>query len=420
MLKELTIKNFKAIQDMNIEFTPLTVLIGGNSCGKTTVLQAIDFLRSAAARDIPEYLMGCKWEATEIKSRISNKTDNPIEMKATFSFFPNSIVDWYFIADFNDGKWSIRELLCVNGKGVISYRTMPNLFDGLAISGVPEPFKNIKLESSCLKVIDDYLETVQFGREEIKALKEYLQNIKNIDLLSPEKIRTGKDLKFAAGIGTGGEALAQYISRMSKKNKEELEKTVSDLIGIKINVQIRNIEGKYIIFISENFESSIVETSVSHISDGMLRLLAFAAIIQRSRTTELAIHDENMNIESLGAVVFQDEELLRDGMILLDEIEDGINPYLTEKLIGLFRALISETNQQIIFTTHSPVVLNDIKPEEIVFLWKDKNGSVHSKKMFSTQEMQEALEFLNPGEIWENFGRETILQKLKISEVLTQ
>jgi hypothetical protein len=237
MLKKLTIKNFKAIQDMTIEFTPLTVLIGGNSCGKTTVLQAIDFLRSAVVRDIPEYLMGCKWEASEIKSCTSTQISSPIEMRVTFSFFPNSTVDWYFSADFNDGKWSVRELFCVNGKGVISYRTMSNLFDGLAIPGTPEPFKNIKLESSCLKVIDDYLETMQFGKEEIKTLKKYLQNIKNIDLLSPEKIRAGKDLKFVTDIGIGGEALAQYISRMSKKNKEELEETVSDWIGIQFNVQ---------------------------------------------------------------------------------------------------------------------------------------------------------------------------------------
>jgi predicted ATP-dependent endonuclease of OLD family len=39
MLKTLTIRNFKAIVDMTIEFTPLTVLIGGNACGKSTVLQ---------------------------------------------------------------------------------------------------------------------------------------------------------------------------------------------------------------------------------------------------------------------------------------------------------------------------------------------------------------------------------------------
>jgi hypothetical protein len=29
--------------------------------------------------------------------------------------------------------------------------------------------------------------------------------------------------------------------------------------------------------------------------------------------------------------------------------------------------------------------------------------------------MREALEFLNPGEIWENFGKDVILTKLKVS-----
>ena len=53
MLKKLTIRNFKAIHDMTIAFSPLTVLIGENAAGKSTVLQAIDFLRSAASRDIP-------------------------------------------------------------------------------------------------------------------------------------------------------------------------------------------------------------------------------------------------------------------------------------------------------------------------------------------------------------------------------
>ena len=56
MLKKLRVKNFKAALDMEIQFTPLTMLIGGNSCGKSTVLQALDFLRSIATRDIDEYL----------------------------------------------------------------------------------------------------------------------------------------------------------------------------------------------------------------------------------------------------------------------------------------------------------------------------------------------------------------------------
>ena len=43
MIKKLTVKNFKVISNLSIDFTPLTVLIGENSCGKSTILQALDF-----------------------------------------------------------------------------------------------------------------------------------------------------------------------------------------------------------------------------------------------------------------------------------------------------------------------------------------------------------------------------------------
>jgi predicted ATPase len=95
----------------------------------------------------------------------------------------------------------------------------------------------------------------------------------------------------------------------------------------------------------------------------------------------------------------------------LDEIENGINPYLTEKIILLLRGLL-EKGEQLILTTHSPVMLNDFKPEEIVFLWKDENGAVHSKEMFSTEEMKSLLEALNPGEVWINLEKDDILERL--------
>ncbi|MDR0312914.1 MAG: ATP-binding protein, partial [Treponema sp.] len=105
-------------------------------------------------------------------------------------------------------------------------------------------------------------------------------------------------------------------------------------------------------------------------------------------------------------------DILRDGMILLDEIENGINPYLTEQIVYLLRNLVEKTRRQVIVTTHSPVILNEFKPEEIVFLWKDKNGAVHSKKMFSTGEMKSLLKALNPGEVWINLEKKDILEKL--------
>ncbi|WP_333683814.1 AAA family ATPase, partial [Enterocloster lavalensis] len=41
-LKEVTIKNYRAVQELNLEFKPgFNLLIGNNGAGKTSVLEAI-------------------------------------------------------------------------------------------------------------------------------------------------------------------------------------------------------------------------------------------------------------------------------------------------------------------------------------------------------------------------------------------
>ena len=43
-LESVRIKNFKSVRDQEINLAPLTVLVGKNSSGKSTVLQSILFL----------------------------------------------------------------------------------------------------------------------------------------------------------------------------------------------------------------------------------------------------------------------------------------------------------------------------------------------------------------------------------------
>jgi len=124
-----------------------------------------------------------------------------------------------------------------------------------------------------------------------------------------------------------------------------------------------------------------------HISDGLLRIMAFVVI-----------------------------SLKENSMILLDEIENGINPYLTGSIISLLREIMKKPERQIILTTHSPVMLNDFRPEEINFLWKDNNGAVNARRFFDTEEMKSLLEALNPGEVWINLEKDEILGKIYTAE----
>jgi len=46
MLKRIKIKNFRSIRDeIELELAKITILVGGNSCGKTTIIEAIEYLK---------------------------------------------------------------------------------------------------------------------------------------------------------------------------------------------------------------------------------------------------------------------------------------------------------------------------------------------------------------------------------------
>lgn len=56
MIQSIQIKNFKALNGLNVTFSPLTVLIGNNSAGKTSVLQAITFLKYCCTSTFDKFL----------------------------------------------------------------------------------------------------------------------------------------------------------------------------------------------------------------------------------------------------------------------------------------------------------------------------------------------------------------------------
>jgi len=87
MLKQVTIKGFKGITDLTLNLDKINVLIGINSSGKTTILQALDLLANCVFRDVAEYLMDKKWKVSDIKSQISKKS--LLSYRSIFEFEEN-------------------------------------------------------------------------------------------------------------------------------------------------------------------------------------------------------------------------------------------------------------------------------------------------------------------------------------------
>jgi predicted ATPase len=408
MLKKLTIRNFKAIQDMTIEFTPLTVLIGENGCGKSTILQVLDFLCSVYSRDISEYLREKGWNFENLKSQCNGGIEKPIEFISTWNLLVNEhpeTIEWNISIDLTKG-WVIKERITrfSDNKPVLSYR-----IDGQ--DDIPASLGQLNIQSSALK----YVAGTSINTDEIDKLFFFLTDSTGFGLLSPDKMRSGSKPSYIGSIGAGGEALAYCIDKMGMTEKQQLNKKVSDLVGASIVVQTVDLGNKVELSVIFKTTDNTMTVDSLHISDGLLRIIAFVVISMEKGIDYLSIENGVLLFSQSGeALAIRNNESFKNGMVFFDEIEDGINPYLTEQIVSLLRDLNDKQGRQIIVTTHSPVILNDFNPEEIVFLWKDKNGSVHSRKFFETEEMRKSLDFLNPGEIWENYGKAAILAKLDI------
>ena len=97
-------------------------------------------------------------------------------------------------------------------------------------------------------------------------------------------------------------------------------------------------------------------------------------------------------------------------MLLLDEIENGINSNYAEELIEIFYRM-SEAGKQLITTTHSVVFLDYIKKNDIVYLYRESQcGCAAAMNIFELPELDKKLEYMYPGEVIYNTSNKELVE----------
>jgi len=186
-------------------------------------------------------------------------------------------------------------------------------------------------------------------------------------------------------IGVGGKQLAAFIKQMTPKQRESyIQKVHSILSNMEgISAVTKGTSSWVELFVKEKFGSNDIRVKPYHISDGTLRILAFVALFY-------------VKYDS--------------GLLMLDEIENGLNPYITTKIVELLYEFTSQTRHQLLLTTHSSLMLDDFKPEDIIYVYRKKDGSIRVKRVFNNKKIKEFLEYMHPGEIWINLTEKELLE----------
>ncbi len=123
------------------------------------------------------------------------------------------------------------------------------------------------------------------------------------------------------------------------------------------------------------------------------------------------ISDGTLIVLTILTAIFQSK---RPQFLMIDDLESGLHPSAQEKLVGQIRKIQEQFPElQVIATTHSPYILNECKPEEIILMSSDDDGYCVAKRLSEHPKSEKMLKILTTGEFWSSEGERWVTQEPK-------
>jgi len=89
-------------------------------------------------------------------------------------------------------------------------------------------------------------------------------------------------------------------------------------------------------------------------------------------------------------------------ILLIEEPENGLHPSRISEVMNVLRAVSS--HMQVILATHSPLVINELQPEEVTILTRDAKVGTRATRMDQTTHFQQRQRVYALGELWLSFA----------------
>lgn len=392
MFKRIEVDNFKSLVKFSVDLGTTCAIVGNNATGKSTILQAIDFICGSVKEDFNIMLERRGWNVTNVKSKLTSS--NKISFKSQIELKKdNKIInyDWEMVLIAYTGKNEIvlqsERVLCDSDELLFYHSERGGSIKGIEASQKIMLPEAMQVRTSVMRM---FLASTKID-ERLRQLIDFLLNSTSFEMLSPSEMRLSSR-GVVSSIGMSGKNLPSFIKVLDEQQKRNfMEKVFKVLDGriIEVEAKTQGKPGWTQINSTEQYDKKTLRVTSKEMSDGMLRLLAFIAISEIKKP---------------------------EAVMLLDEVENGINTNYAERLIEILSNMYLEKRHQLIMTTHSTVFLDYIEPENIIFLYRDEEGATKAVKLFEAEQMKQQLEYMYPGEVILNMSQSEILEKLLSKE----
>jgi predicted ATPase len=94
---------------------------------------------------------------------------------------------------------------------------------------------------------------------------------------------------------------------------------------------------------------------------------------------------------------------------LIEDPENGIHPRATAMLAAFLRELAYEDQRQVIITTHSPFLLNQVSVEDVLVVTRHETHGIRVTPIVDAKFFAERIKELDLGELWYNIGEDELV-----------
>lgn len=366
-LRRFRLRRFKAIGEIELALEgDLLLLIGANGAGKSSILQALSFIRYFVEGRGESFFKERGWDPQDLRHRLGGPNPTMLSFDLLLETAGGNQLFWQFDWGLKTNRTLTERIWLHNGEEFRKVVTFSRTA-GLSVGGNPPSFRKIRLGGSILSFVD--LGDLDDDFPELEQLQTWAMGVTSLELLSPSAIRSSVR-GSAKDIGPRGERLAGFLAGLSTTERGEIVNRLGSYYPIEAIDTVRKRAGWIDMKIAE--VATNLSVSVEHVSDGFLRLLALAAVPALGETASL---------------------------VLLDEIEDGIEPHILPRVL---RDLRRFSDAQLVVTTHSPILLNHVPPIEAVLVHKDGHGRSQAVRLDQLKTFKAGEDMFGPGELWLN------------------
>ena len=356
ILDWITVKGFKSIKNVEcLMLKPINVLIGPNGSGKSSFIEVFSFLRAIRMGRLQHYI-GTAGGANHIL-HFGARTTGELEISVSF----NEGVNQYeirLVPTDDDSLFTETEAVYFWDKAKYERPYGVNLSGSGGEAGIADP----RGQTGIADYIRDYLDTWR------------LYHFHDTSSVSPMK-RTCDviDNRFLQQDGSNLAAFLYFLRHKHGTDYELIRRTIQLVAPFFDDFALAPLalnENK--IRLQWRHRNSEADFDAAALSDGTLRFIALATLLQQPRET-------------------------RPSVILLDEPELGLHPYAIMMLASLVKKASLET--QVVVATQSPLLLDHFEPEDVIVADR-LNGEVAFSRL-NFERLEVWLEDYSLGQLWE-------------------